>query len=132
MQVRISAGSEVDGGGEVLSSLFRWLEQDDQLLGHTEITLVSDSSADAQGGVFDLINVVITDGVGLGGLALSYATWRQAHRSSAELKLERDGVTIQVSDASAETVWRIAEALSEQNVVSPEPAQELPDEPKAG
>jgi hypothetical protein len=132
MRVRIGVQSRADAADEVLASLFRWLQHDDQLVGRVELKLVPRLEPDAQGGVFDLINVVVNDGVGLGGLILSYATWRQAHRSRTTVSFERDGVTIQVADASAETIQLITEALSDQASGSAEPAQEHPNEPEAG
>ncbi len=132
MQVRIGVESGTDDAGETLASLYRWLERDDRLVGQVKMALVPKLEPDAQGGIFDVINILINDGVGLGGLALSYSTWRQAHRSRATVSFERDGVTIQVADASAETVRRIAEALSDRTVGDSEPAQEPPDAPEAG
>jgi hypothetical protein len=101
----------VDESSSALTSLFRWLRQDGTL--GAELRLVSREDPEAQGGAFDLINVLLNDGVGVGGLVLSYATWRQAHRSKAKVRFERDGVTVEMEDASPETLRRIAEALSD-------------------
>jgi hypothetical protein len=106
--------SVVESGGEEnseLTSLFRWLEED--LGPDGQLTLRRRHTPGAQGGVFDTINALIGEGVGIGGLALSYATWRQARRSPVKISFERDGVSVVVEDASPETLRRIADALAE-------------------
>ncbi|GAA2052465.1 hypothetical protein GCM10009839_69840 [Catenulispora yoronensis] len=111
MHIRISVvDSDSDAEDQIaLRSLYRWLAQD--LGPDAELTLRPRSAPEAQGGAFEIINALIGDGVGLGGLALSYAAWRQAHRSKARISLERDGLTVTVEDASPEALQRIAEVL---------------------
>jgi hypothetical protein len=133
MQVLIRVAAEDGDTGADLTSLFRWFQRDGQLAA-IELSLVPQRKPGAQGGLFDVINALIGDGVGIGGLALSFAAWRQAHRSTATMTIERDGVKIQVTDASAETVSRLVSALSVENPPpdtesTPEPAE--PADPDA-
>lgn len=94
-------------GSEWLESLFAWIDADERLSVESRVELQALSRAGTQGGVFDVINAMIGDGVGLAGLAISFATWRRQNREAPSFTIERDGVRIAVSDASKETIERI-------------------------
>lgn len=125
MHVRISAESEGAEAAEVLASLFRWFQRDEQLA-EVELSLEAQREVGSQGGAFEVINALIGDGVGLGGLALSFAAWRRAHRVTAAMTVERGGVKIRVEDASPETISRLVDALSD---AGPPPSAASPQQP---
>jgi len=127
MDVRISAEAEGTEAGEAVASLFRWFRRDEQLA-EIELSLVAQREVGAQGGAFEVINALIGDGVGLGSLALSFAAWRRAHRVTAAMTVERDGVKIRVEDASPETVSRLVDALSDVGPPSSTASPQQPDE----
>lgn len=110
MLVRISVEADGQADHAELASLYRWLQRN--AAPDIRLTLVPQSDPEAQGGVFEVINALISDGSGLGGLALSYAAWRQARRSRSKVRFERDGLTVVVEDGSPEAVRRIAETLA--------------------
>jgi hypothetical protein len=111
MLVHISVTDDDVQGHATLTTLFRWLRQD--LQSGAQWELRPRRSTDAQGGAFEVINALIGDSVGVGGLALSYAAWRQAHRSPSKITFERDGLTVTVEDASPESLRLIADALAD-------------------
>lgn len=105
--------SIADDDGRVLTSLRRWLNQDPDVLRACEVTVPPNPGRPGdQGGAIDVINVVMTQGIGLANFALAYATWRRARPDAPVVKLERGGVTLTVTDGSPETVQRIIDAFA--------------------
>lgn len=94
-------------GSEWLESLFLWLEEDPRLGSGSSVAMRAVPSPGSQGGAFDVINAVLGDGIGIGGLALSYASWRRANPKAPEVTVERDGTKITVIDGSEEAIQRI-------------------------
>lgn len=108
LQIRMS-----DGDGSELKDLYRWLRDDED--GPDEVRLDNDPTPGGMGGL-EFVDVIVTQAVAVGNLALAYASWRGARcRSAARFTFTRpsDGVTITVDNASQETVRRLAEVLSE-------------------
>lgn len=111
MRIRISASQEPGKQEGALASLYRWLLRDPELAG-VGFSVESHGNTGDQGAAFDIINALISDGVGVGGFVISYATWRQAHRSPTTITFERDGLRVQVKDASAETLAEVEQLLA--------------------
>lgn len=64
------------------------------------------------GGGLELINVVLSNAVGLGGLLLAVANWRQSRGSGAEVRVEHRGVTVTVSGADPRHIERLVRQLT--------------------
>jgi len=109
-----------------LPSLYRWLRDDQDVSAAAELTLSRPRDPSSQGALFDVINAVISQGIGVGGLALAYATWRGAHGSAPAVTFSCDKVTVTVTDASPETVRNIVEALRECEPAAVEPPESQP------
>ncbi|MFK0259310.1 hypothetical protein [Streptomyces sp. NPDC090445] len=106
---------------------FRWLRSEDEPPG--ELRLAARRAPGSMSGGLDVINVVLTQSVALGNLALAYAGWRRARRSRAAVTFTRasDGLSVTVEDGSEETVQRLVQALTPDPVSVPPPAAPLPD-----
>jgi hypothetical protein len=113
-----------------LPSLYRWLRDDQDVSAAAELTLSRPGDPSSQGAVFDVINAVISQGIGAGGLAVAYATWRGAHRSAPAVTFSCDKVTVTVTDASPETIRNIVEALRECEPAAVEAPQSRPPAPQ--
>ena len=113
--MRIEIAVENDEA-EWLESLYQWLKIDQRVPADAEVSLHAANRPGRQGGVFDLISLIISDTVGMGGLALSYVTWRRQAREAPSITISSGGRTISVSGGSAEDIQKIFESL-------------LPDEP---
>jgi hypothetical protein len=96
-----------EDGSEWLESLFAWIDADERLGMGTKIELQALPRVGTQGSAFDVINATIGDGVSLAGLAISFATWRRQNAKAPSITIERDGLRIEVSDATEETIERI-------------------------
>lgn len=97
-----------------LTSLYRWLAQDPDVAQQADVSLGSERAAPGDmSGAFDVINAVVANGIALGSLAVACASWRAARPSAPAVRIERNGVTVTVEDASPETVRRIVDALGE-------------------
>jgi hypothetical protein len=84
VQVRVGLA----GGGDpaAITSLFRWLARDPEVRRHAEVSLDSGGSA-GEMGALDVINIVPTQGVGLLGLALAYAAWRDSRAKAPPMTI---------------------------------------------
>ncbi|MFH8570345.1 hypothetical protein [Streptomyces sp. NPDC017993] len=118
MQVDIVMEGDSDGRALAsttsLTSLYRWLVQDPDVAEQADVSLGSEQAgAGEMGGTLEVINAVVANGIALGSLAIACATWRAARPTAPAVRIERDGVTVTVEDASPETVRRIVDALGE-------------------
>lgn len=118
MQVHIVMEGECDdrapASAASLTSLYRWLVQDPDVAQQADVSLESEQAvAGEMGGAFEVINAVVANGIALGSLAVACATWRAARPTAPAVRIERNGVTVTVEDASPETVRRIVDALRE-------------------
>jgi Effector Associated Constant Component 1 len=98
-----------------LVSLYRWLSRDAALGRHGRVSLETVTRRPGEmGGAFDVINAVFADAsalAGIGGLLLSYRTWRDTRSQAPRVRIEKDGVTIEVENGSEEEVRRIVRTL---------------------
>jgi Effector Associated Constant Component 1 len=101
----------VDGEHEVLASLYQWLSEDSALSDAVELSTAADPEPGTQGVGLDLILAVVNSTTGVAGLAVSYATWRDAHRRREPVTFEGEGRTIRVLDGSDSTTQAIVEAF---------------------
>ncbi|MGP2437981.1 effector-associated constant component EACC1 [Streptomyces sp. JW3] len=112
MRIDIRLGQ---GGGPAAADLHRWLCQDPRVRRHAELRLGSSRPDTATMGTFDVVELVVGQGVAALNLALSYAAWRGTRPAAPPTP----AVTFTVHDVSIRvegecdeaTVRRIAELL---------------------
>jgi hypothetical protein len=105
---------EADGDDELLS-LHQWLVEDGEVARGAAIRLEPLRAEPGQmGGVFDAIIATVGDSVALGSLVVSYLSWRDSRSRPSTVRIERDGLVVDLSGSSPETVGHIIEALTEQ------------------
>ena len=119
------------GHDQELVSLYRWLSRDAAVGRYGRVSLGTVSRRPGEmGGAFDVINAVFADAsalAGIGGLLLSYRTWRDTRSQAPRVRIEKDGVTIVVENGSEEEVQRIVRTLLPG--AHPEPGAEVAEEP---
>ena len=105
----------VDGDDQnALGSLQRWLAGDPELRRSSTFELVpSHPSPGEMGPVFDVINAVISDGTGLGSLIVAYLAWRDSRPHAPAVRIERDGVVVNLAEGSPEAIDEVLSALGE-------------------
>ncbi|MFI5687186.1 hypothetical protein [Streptomyces sp. NPDC051636] len=108
-------GIEVPGdeGGQ-LRSLQSWLARDPATAGSVLSLRARDERPGAMGGAtgLDLIDVVLSNAVGLGGLLLAVANWRQSRGNAPRVRVEHEGVTVTVSGADPAQIERLVRDLT--------------------
>jgi Effector Associated Constant Component 1 len=123
MEIRLTfadSGSDQDAEDvdrtECASSLYRWLVADRELRGLAEVAVMSAHSRQGDmGGALEVVNVVLSNTIALSSLLVAVAAWRGSRTRPAEVRLERDGVTVTVRDASPEMVEQILRTLNADN-----------------
>lgn len=121
VELRISVEGD---DGVALSSLYRWLDEDREVAAQVELTKAGEAEPGTQSAAFDAIVAVVNSAVGMASLAVSYATWRDAHRRKEVVTFEGDGRAVRAVDASDVTTRKIIEAFPEPQQSS-ESEQEL-------
>lgn len=102
-----------DDGGQ-LRALQRWLLRDPDTAGASLTLRGRNATPGAMGPGLDLIDVVLSNAVGLGGLLLAVASWRQSRGNRPSVRVERDGVTVTVSGTDADQIERLVRQLTTQ------------------
>lgn len=104
----------IDGDDEeALVSLQRWLASDPELSRSSTFRLVpAETSPEEMGGLFDLISAVVSDGTALGSLIMAYLSWRDSRPHPPAVRIERDGVVVNLADYSPEMMSEVLEALT--------------------
>ncbi len=102
-----------DNDPHVSIELLRWLSRDPDLRTEASMSLVPATVRPGEmGGAFEAINAVLSSGLTLAGVVVSVASWRDSKGGRGPLvRIERDGVVVEVHDGSVETVERIVRAL---------------------
>jgi hypothetical protein len=66
------------------------------------------------GGAFDAISVLFSNAIALGSLIVAYMSWRDTRPQSQVVSIELDGIVVNLTDATPDTVGRMVAALSQQ------------------
>ena len=123
MEVRLTfaeGGSEQDAEGvyrtDCATSLYRWLIADPELSGLARIAVVPTQSRPGHmGEALEVVNVVLSNTIALSSLLVAVSGWRGSRARPPEVRLEREGVTVTVQDASPDRVEQILRALDADN-----------------
>ncbi|MFE6285666.1 hypothetical protein [Streptomyces sp. NPDC057877] len=85
MRIEIQVGR---GGGPATADLYRWLRRDPRVRRHAEVSLGRSRAGGADRGAsttmaaYDVVELVVGQGIAALNLALSYAAWRAARPSA--------------------------------------------------
>jgi hypothetical protein len=101
-------------------SLYRWLLVDEDAASSVQ-GVVNEPGDDAMG-TFEVINAVVANGVALSSLVMAILSWRSQLETPPEVRIERGGVVIVVTDSAPETIAAINSALADQE--APETGEE--------
>ncbi|MEU7325115.1 hypothetical protein ABZ682_31865 [Streptomyces griseoviridis] len=114
-----------DGGGLAAAELYRWLRQDPVIRRRAEVSAGSSRPDLTTMGTFDIVTVVLEQGIAALNLALSYAAWR-ATRPSAP------AVTVTAGGRSITLEGRCDDAVIQRMVELLDPAQGTDDPARPG
>ncbi|MET9555067.1 hypothetical protein [Streptomyces sp. NPDC006645] len=109
MRVRIF----IEGDALSVAHLRSWLGRDP---GTRRIPVAVESSASGGMSTFDVLDVLLSNGVAVANLAVAIAAWRTARGAALNgrtVRLEHGDTVVTVTDASAEEIERILRALRE-------------------
>ncbi|WP_051827480.1 effector-associated constant component EACC1 [Streptomyces bicolor] len=109
----------LDDDGGHLRALQRWLLRDPDSAGATLTLRGRNATPGAMGPGLDLIDVVLSNVVALGGLLVAVATWRQSRANAPRVLVEREGVTVTVSGTDAEQIERLVRQLTAPQTTEP-------------
>jgi hypothetical protein len=112
LELRIRA--EGEGAEEALVSLHHWLRQDPDARRSAEVRLEeSGASQGAMSAAFEAIMAIVSNSIALGSLIVAYQSWRDARVRSPKITIEVEGVTVDLTDSSGDTVIQIVQKLGE-------------------
>jgi len=95
----------------VLASLYRWLAQDPRLGGQVAARLRPRRLPEASMGGVEVIDLIVSNAIALGSLAISYATWRRALGREPTVRFEHEGQALTVTACTPEEVRQTLETL---------------------
>jgi hypothetical protein len=111
LEIRIRA--EGEGSGEALVSLHHWLSQDPDVRRAADLRLEASEAAEGtMSDAFDAIMAIVSNSIALGSLIVAYQSWRDARAHSPKVRIETEGLTVDLTGSSADTVAQIAKAVS--------------------
>jgi hypothetical protein len=103
-----------DRDGQTAGSLYRWLVLDQQVRRDATVSVrPAPPGAGEMGGAVDVINMVLSNSIALGGLLVAVSSWRRSRPTPPTTRIEGDGFSLIIEDASPETVRRVLDALTD-------------------
>jgi hypothetical protein len=103
-----------DRDDQPTGSLYRWLALDPQVRRETTVSIApAPPGAGDMGGAIDVINVILSNSIAVGSLLVAVSSWRESRPRPPTIRIERDGVSVTIQDASPETVRNVVEALTD-------------------
>ncbi len=109
MKIAIAANE-----ADVLNEFYEWLRSDVAVARSADVGLADADPGSGHMGAADVINIVLSNTVALGSLAIAYASWRKSRSEPPEqapaLTFAVNNVTIVVRDADPETIERLTAA----------------------
>ncbi|MFI6981434.1 hypothetical protein ACIBSV_22955 [Embleya sp. NPDC050154] len=113
VQVRVVG----DEGAEV-AALQRWLAMDPDVRGGTVTSYAEDDTTGAMGTTLDVVNIVLSNGIALGGLMTAIAGWRRSRAPMSgpggpDIVIRRGEVEVVLTGATEADIGRAVRALEE-------------------
>ncbi|MGE7389020.1 effector-associated constant component EACC1 [Streptomyces sp. NPDC004126] len=104
-----------EGSGDELASFAQWLRDEPDIHRHARIEWAAATPADGEmGGALDVVKLIVESGFQLANLGLAYAAWRATRPAATpQITVERDGVSITMTEHDPEAVARLVRALGE-------------------
>ncbi|GGM66658.1 hypothetical protein GCM10011608_59970 [Micromonospora sonchi] len=101
-----------DDSGDELRRLGHWLLDDDDVVRSAEVSIRPSGQPGQMGGL-EVIDVVISNAVGLASLAIAYASWRNSRRQHLSVTFTRDdGLEVTVRSGSPADIQKLSDLLS--------------------
>ncbi|MEU1050192.1 hypothetical protein ABZ400_34250 [Streptomyces sp. NPDC005897] len=107
-----------------LRSLHMWFMADSAARRHARPTLGASQAlaSGAQGGALDLLSLMVSSGFSAASLAVSVVSWRATRPRRPSVTVNRpDGLTVTISDSSADEARRLIESLAGESGGTREP-----------
>ncbi|MEU5903531.1 hypothetical protein ABZ780_04035 [Micromonospora sp. NPDC047467] len=102
-----------DESDDELRRLGHWLRDDDDVAKSADVSLRTSGQSGQMGGL-EIIDVVVSNAVGLASLAIAYASWRNSRRQHLSVTFTRDdGLEVTVRGGSAADIRQISDSLSQ-------------------
>ncbi|MEU1804038.1 hypothetical protein [Streptomyces sp. NPDC019937] len=106
--LRVKISAEADDGDLAIHDLYRWLRQDTDVRAHADLNMLPARPH----GKLEIIDLVVSQGLGALNLGLSYAAWRAARPTAPAVVISANGRSITVrGECDADTVRRFVEAM---------------------
>jgi hypothetical protein len=115
--------------GPSTRALHRWLLRDPDTAPTAPALRARHEQAGAMGPGLDLIDVVVSNAIGLSGLLLAIANWRTSRGDSPEVRIEHNGVTVTVTSTEPEQIAQLVRTLTGEPPAAPGP--DAPSTPAA-
>jgi hypothetical protein len=122
LKVLLHVEGDADAVGAT-RSLFRWLVNDPDVARLAEVRPSGRIEPGEMGPGLDMIDVVVSNSIGLASLVTAVATWRLTRSRGTEVRIESAGRVVTVMGDDQESVRRVVAALSA-GVPGPKPAAE--------
>jgi hypothetical protein len=106
--------SVVDTDEDSVRSLLRWLRDDD--ISRAAIISAEDAGLDSpeyMGGILEIVNVVLSNGISVGGLVIAIAGWRHSRREPVTVRIRRDDTVVELTGSSDNEIQAVIEALDQ-------------------
>ncbi|MFJ8570427.1 hypothetical protein [Streptomyces sp. NPDC093514] len=113
------AGSSAAGE---LHSLHSWLQYDDEVRQHADISLhAAPPRSNELGGLTDLLQLVTDNAWNTVMFVTAVVTWRRSRPSHPSITIQRGEITVTVDGGGSEEISRIADALDREDDTECEP-----------
>ncbi|MFD6327719.1 hypothetical protein ACFWOL_34015 [Streptomyces sp. NPDC058442] len=109
--MRVQVSIETGDSGTVITDLYRWLRQDDQLRRHAEVRLLPPRQTGGFMNAVEIIELVVGQGVAVANFAVAYAVWRQGRAATEPVTITVGEASVTVTDGSEEAIRRIVDLL---------------------
>ncbi|NUR61405.1 MAG: hypothetical protein HOV87_22495 [Catenulispora sp.] len=98
-----------EASASALTSLYRWLREDETVTGEVKIALGEETRPEAMGAV-EVVTALLTQLTATGSLAVSFLTWRDSRPAAPRVRIRNGKASIDGNDAEI-TPERLAAAL---------------------
>lgn len=112
MRIQVSI---IDDQAEEITSLYRWLCDDPDVRREMAPALKAESTTEGEmGGVLDVIELIINEGVPIGTLGVAIMQWLRPRPAPVSINLRHADIDVVVADGQVESFDRaLAELVSE-------------------